>query len=407
MAERIPVVLVKGGATSGGPAGRGQPHRLAGHRRPGVRRHVPPGRGDPGRHHRGGLRGGGHLRHPARAAGPPGGGGQHRRRLGRGHRRRHRRHVPRADVAARRPDRRPRRRAAARGGAATTRSTWPAARPRTPSPPCWRSWPATPTWTRVVLLGMGIQSNQARMERDGPFYPDHGLERIVAFHDRQDHRYTATAAALADELGKPVLVATELAVTFPDNAAVRGVVEAGKLCYPSSNRAVGALDHLWERARWRRHHRLLRPTRAHRVAPSPLRSTGWLDGPSPRWCALALVAPCWPPGARGHHDHRHRRARRLGAPARCRAGHAGAVGPPAAHPAGRPRGRRPAAGRAGPDRGPGHPHQLPGGHRPTGARSTTSTATCPLMPASTEKLLTATALLAHLSADTTLQDPRP
>jgi acyl-CoA synthetase (NDP forming) len=108
----------------------------------------------------------------------------------------------------------------------------------------------------VVLLGTGIQSNQGRLEREGPFYPDHGLERIVAFHDRQDRRYAAAAAALADELHKPVLVATELAVTFPDNAAVAGTREAGKLCYPSSNRAVGALDHLWERARWRRHRRL-------------------------------------------------------------------------------------------------------------------------------------------------------
>ncbi len=107
----------------------------------------------------------------------------------------------------------------------------------------------------VVLLGMGIQSNQGRMEHDGPFYPDWGLERIAAFHDRQDGRYTAVAASLSEELGKPVLVATELAVTFPDNAAVRGTVEAGRLCYPSSNRAVNALARLWERARWqaRRH----------------------------------------------------------------------------------------------------------------------------------------------------------
>ncbi len=105
----------------------------------------------------------------------------------------------------------------------------------------------------VIVLGIGIQSNQGRIERQGPFYPDHGLERIVAFHDRQDHRYATTAAALATELVKPVLVATELAVTFPDNAAVRGCRDAGVLCYPSSNRAVGALDHLWARARWRRH----------------------------------------------------------------------------------------------------------------------------------------------------------
>jgi acetyltransferase len=103
----------------------------------------------------------------------------------------------------------------------------------------------------VVMLGTGIQSNQGRMEREGPFYPDHGLERITAYHDRQDHRYTSTASALADELGKPVLVATELAVTFPDNPAVRGAADSGKLCYPSSNRAVAALDRLWQRAAWR------------------------------------------------------------------------------------------------------------------------------------------------------------
>jgi acyl-CoA synthetase (NDP forming) len=103
----------------------------------------------------------------------------------------------------------------------------------------------------VVFLGMGIQSNQGRLEREGPFYPDHGLDRIVAFHDRQDRRYTTTAAALADELSKPILIATELAVTSPDNAAVRGTIEAGKYCYPSSNRAVTTLDLLWRHARWR------------------------------------------------------------------------------------------------------------------------------------------------------------
>jgi acetyltransferase len=109
-----------------------------------------------------------------------------------------------------------------------------------------------PAVDAIVLLGMGIQSNQGRMEREGPFYPDHGLERIADFHDRQDRRYTTTAAQLSEELGKPILVATELAVTFPGNGAVRGVVESGRLCYPSSNRAVRSLDRMWARARWRR-----------------------------------------------------------------------------------------------------------------------------------------------------------
>ena len=107
-----------------------------------------------------------------------------------------------------------------------------------------------PSVDAVILLGMGIQSNQGRMEQEGPFFPEWGLDRIAAFHDRQDHRYTATVAGLSAETGKPVLVATELAVTFPGNAAVRGTVEAGRLCYPSSNRAVHALARLSEHARW-------------------------------------------------------------------------------------------------------------------------------------------------------------
>src|SRR5206468_6985824 len=43
-----------------------------------------------------------------------------------------------------------------------------------------------PAVDAVVLLGMGIQGNQGRMEREGGFYPDHGLERIVTYHERQD-----------------------------------------------------------------------------------------------------------------------------------------------------------------------------------------------------------------------------
>ena len=50
----------------------------------------------------------------------------------------------------------------------------------------------------VVYLGLGIQSNQARLMRDGPFYPDHGLERIVAYHERQDARFAEAAAEISD-----------------------------------------------------------------------------------------------------------------------------------------------------------------------------------------------------------------
>lgn len=103
----------------------------------------------------------------------------------------------------------------------------------------------------VVFLGMGIQGNTGRMEKEGPFYPDHGLERIVGYHERQDHRFTTTAAELSKSLGKPILTATELAICDRDNPAVVGCREAGVLPYASANRAVTALGHLWRYARWR------------------------------------------------------------------------------------------------------------------------------------------------------------
>jgi acetyltransferase len=110
---------------------------------------------------------------------------------------------------------------------------------------------AHPSVSSVIFLGMGIQGNTAKMEREGPFYPEHGLERIVGYHERQEQRFTTTAAELSEQLSKPILTATELAVTTTDNAAVLGVRDSGKLCYPSSNRAVVALEHLWHHARWR------------------------------------------------------------------------------------------------------------------------------------------------------------
>jgi acetyltransferase len=103
----------------------------------------------------------------------------------------------------------------------------------------------------VVYLGLGIQSNQARMMREGPFYPDHGLERIVAYHERQDARFARAAADVSQATGKPVLTATELVIASPDNPGPRTVRETGRLCYTASTRAVTALEHLWRYARWR------------------------------------------------------------------------------------------------------------------------------------------------------------
>jgi len=102
----------------------------------------------------------------------------------------------------------------------------------------------------VIYLGVGIQSNEARLMREGRFGGDAGVERIVAYHERQDARFATAAAEVSAATGKPVLTATELAVADPDNAGPATVRSTGRLCYPSSFRAVRALEALWRRARY-------------------------------------------------------------------------------------------------------------------------------------------------------------
>jgi len=108
----------------------------------------------------------------------------------------------------------------------------------------------------VIYLGLGIQSNTAKLLRDGRYYPAHGLERIVAFHERQDRRFAEAAAEASAASGKPVLTATELGVTDPANPGPAAVRETGRLCYASANRAVTALEHLWRYARYRQRRNL-------------------------------------------------------------------------------------------------------------------------------------------------------
>ncbi|MET0146710.1 MAG: acetate--CoA ligase family protein [Ilumatobacteraceae bacterium] len=108
-----------------------------------------------------------------------------------------------------------------------------------------------PAVDAIVYIGVGIQSNQARMMRDGPFYPDYGLDRIVAYHERQDARFAEAADELSRATGKPILTATELAVADPANPGPATVRATGRLCYPSGNRAVTALGHLYRDARHR------------------------------------------------------------------------------------------------------------------------------------------------------------
>ena len=88
--------------------------------------------------------------------------------------------------------------------------------------------------------------------RAGPFYPDHGLARIVAYHERQDTRFAEAADELSRATGKPILTATELAVADPTNPGPAAVRASGRVCYPSGDRAVAALGHLYRDGRHRR-----------------------------------------------------------------------------------------------------------------------------------------------------------
>ena len=111
---------------------------------------------------------------------------------------------------------------------------------------------AHPEVHAVIYIGVGIQSNQARLMAEGHFYPDHGLERIVAYHRRQDERFAQAADELSTRYGKPILTATEIAVTDPSNPGPTAVRASGRLCYASGNRAVTALGHLYRYAEFRK-----------------------------------------------------------------------------------------------------------------------------------------------------------
>jgi acetyl-CoA synthetase (ADP-forming) len=106
----------------------------------------------------------------------------------------------------------------------------------------------------VIYLGIGIQAANAQILKSGPFYPGHGLDRIVAFHERQDARYAEVAKEVSERYSKPVLCASELVYTDRAglNPAPRTVAEGGRITYPSAHRAVRALSHLVRYAEWRR-----------------------------------------------------------------------------------------------------------------------------------------------------------
>jgi len=112
---------------------------------------------------------------------------------------------------------------------------------------------AHPDVDALVHLGIGIQAASANVLKTGRFCGDHGLERIVSFHERQDRRYAAAAREASERYGKPVLTATELVHTdrHYGNPGPQGVKEEGRLCYPSAHRAIRALRSLVDYAEFR------------------------------------------------------------------------------------------------------------------------------------------------------------
>ena len=95
----------------------------------------------------------------------------------------------------------------------------------------------------VIHLGIGIQAASAEALRSGSFYPEYGLERIVAYHESQDRRFAVAAREASERHGVPVLTASELVYTdrHYGNAGPVAVREGGRICYASAHRAVRAL----------------------------------------------------------------------------------------------------------------------------------------------------------------------
>ncbi len=85
--------------------------------------------------------------------------------------------------------------------------------------------------------------------REGPFCP---TTPTSSASSRTTNARTPDSPTAAHDVslatGKPILTATELAVAFPDNPGPATVRETGRLCYPSADRAVGALAHLVRRS---------------------------------------------------------------------------------------------------------------------------------------------------------------
>ena len=115
---------------------------------------------------------------------------------------------------------------------------------------------AHPEVDAILHLGIGIQAATAQVFKSGEFYPQHGLERMADFHEKQDRRYARAAAEASQRHNKPILTTTELVHTDREygNVGPLAVREAGRVCYPSAHRAVAALRVLIDYAEFQGSH---------------------------------------------------------------------------------------------------------------------------------------------------------
>ena len=204
-------------------------------------------------HRRGGVRGGRHVRHAAAAGRTERRRAHDRRRVGRRHRRRHHARPPTSSCSC-------------CPTTCATRSTellpprWSRNNPvdcaggetRDTIPEVMELIAAHPDVDAIVYLGLGIQSNQARHDARRSLLPrpraraDRRLPRAPGRPLRRGRRRAQPGVRQADPDGDRA--GRTPIPTTPGPAAVRA---SGRLCYPSGNRAVTALGHLYRDARYR------------------------------------------------------------------------------------------------------------------------------------------------------------
>lgn len=102
----------------------------------------------------------------------------------------------------------------------------------------------------ILLVGIGIQSNQANVMESGPLAATPGLGRMIDFHHRQDLRYVQAAMRVTGELGIPVAVASELHGLLSHTPAFAELRSNAFPCFRTAPRAIAALAELWQRSKF-------------------------------------------------------------------------------------------------------------------------------------------------------------